>query len=284
MNIFHLKTRFFIFFIFCLIVMTGLHLLNENAQQEPLFVFSEIQTASVNFQKGISNLVKKYAFLLTLREKNQRLEIQNRKLTAHQQIFDEILTENERLKKLIQFPLHPHFDFLPAQVTGTDFLSKNTLLMINKGSRHGVKKFMGVVHPSGVVGYIFRVSLNSAQVITLLNPLSSLPARTQTSRITGLISANKKNLLRFDYLDRNFTTDKNKAKLQAESNIVTIKSNQFPAGFLVGDIVSMTHSAKYLEPEIYVQPAVKFYSLEEVLVIIDHPIPLTKLKLKTNEN
>ena len=266
MSIFYLRKRFFIFLILLLLGMFALQLLKGKSKSDPVFLLSEIQTAGVNFRNGISNLVKKYFFLLDLREKNKGLETKNKELQARHQLFKETLKENERLKKLIQFPIEQAFDLLPAQVIGTDFLAKNELLTINKGSAQGIKKFMGVLHPRGVVGYIFRTSPHSSQVISLLNPLSSLPAKNRRSRITGLVESDKKNLLLFKHLDKKNSQDNEYLKIG--DVLVTIKSNQFPAGFLVGRILSLDDSSKNMNSIVYVKPAVLFHSLEEVLVVL----------------
>ena len=273
MNFFYLKKPFFILLICLFLGITGFQWLNKKTGMDSLFLFSEIQTASVNFQNEISDFMKKYLFLLDRYEKNKELERQNKELKVRHQLFEETLKENERLKKLIQFTVNQPLNLLPAQITGTDFLSKNELLTINKGSFDGVKKFMGVLHPTGVVGYIFRISPHSAQVISLLNPLASLPARHKTQRINGLISAGPKGLLLFDYLDQDFSEDKNNGDLKLGDSIVTIKSDQFPAGFLAGHILSIDYPPKGLAPKVYVRPAVPFHSLEEVLVVLTSQNP-----------
>ena len=271
MNIFQFRKRFFVFLILLLLGMVFLQWFNGKSREDPLsrgsfFIFSEIQTAGVNFRRGISELIQKYLFLLELRESNRNLESQNAELKARLQAFEEVFQENKRLKQLFQFFLNQPVQLLPAQVTGTDFLSKNKLLTINRGSSQGAKKFMGVLSPEGVVGYIFRTSPNSSQVISLLDPLSSLPARNRRSRISGLVSAYKDNLLIFDHLDGEFS--ENSPDLKVGDALVTIKSEQFPAGFLVGNILSVYHSPENFHSEAYIQPAVRFHSLEEVLIVL----------------
>lgn len=278
MNIFYIKKRFLIFFILLLIGGIGLKLINKN-RTNPLFFVLEIQTAVVNLKMNISNLLEKYLFLLNLQEKNRDLKKKNTELKVRYQAFEENRKENRRLKQLLKFSSSPSFQLLPAQVAGTDLLARNQIISINKGRKHGVRKFMGVLHPEGVIGYVFRTGPHSSQVISLLNPLSSLPARNQRSRINGLISPGENNSLSFRYFDQNFLEEEAE-KFQAGDRIVTTKSDQFPAGFLVGRIVSVSSSVDNMEPRIQVQPAVRFSSLEEVLIIIKNPPPSPK---KTNE-
>ena len=288
MNIFNLKKQFFIF-LTLLLGIFFLHILYKNTEGDPLskssyFFFSEIQTITSNFRNSISSLVKKYFFLLELNEKNKKLQRQNKEIKAQNQLFEEILKENERLKKLLHFPLNKNFKLLPAQIAGTDFLSKNELLTLNKGSLQGVKKFMGVLHPSGVVGHIFRVSPHSSQVLSLLSPLSSLPARNNRNRTRGLIEAYKPNLLIFNYIDRG---SKEHKSIEIGDQIVTTKSDQFPAGFLVGTVFSMEHPSKNLNPSVYVKPAVSFSSLEEVLIVFnpkESPFSTPKIKREKRQH
>ena len=273
MKSFHLKTKFFIFLVGLILGMIALQIIHKKTRTEPLtqisfLLFSEIQTFSVNFHQGLSHLVKKYLFLLRTNEKNTELKKENEILRAKQEFFQEILKENARLKDILRFPLTHEFDLLPAQIVGTDFLSKSNLLTINKGHLHGIKKFMGVIHPYGVVGYVFRVGPHSSQIISLISPLSSLPARNNRSRITGLIEAYKTNLLLFNPMQNPLVDTKDKA-LQTGDKIITVKSDQFPAGLLVGYLISLQDSPNKLNPMAYVKPAVHFYSLEEVLVVLN---------------
>ena len=202
MNIFYFKKQSLILIFLVSVVLIGLQFLNTEEDQDPLTslsfqVFSEIQTASVNFHKSLSSLIEKYLFLLELRENNEFLKKENNRLKIRQQLFEETLEENKRLKKTIDFSANQKFQLLASEIISTDFLSKSQLFVINKGRSHGVKQFMGVLHPSGVVGYIFRTSPNSSQVITLINPLSSLPVRNRRSRVTGLVSLSKEDRLIF---------------------------------------------------------------------------------------
>ena len=285
MNIFYFKKRNFIFIVLLCIALIGLKFLNRGGRQDPIThlsfqFFSEIQTASVNFHRGLFGLLEKYLFLLNLRDENRALKEENSKLRIRQQPFEEIFEENERLRKTVNFSANPRFELLASEVISTDLLSKNQLLIINKGRSHGVQKFMGVLHPSGVVGYVFRASPHSSQVITLLHPVSSLPVRNRNSRVTGLITSSSGKNLIFDFLSASLFEDNNKRAFKPGDFIITMKSDQFPSGFLVGQVLPFFDSSQYSTPDIYVQPAVNFDSLEEVFVILKVPDRQNKTKEK----
>ena len=271
MNIFYFKRQFFIFIALLFIILIGLQQLNRGGKQDPLTsfsfqFFSEIQTASVNFHRGLSNFFKKYLFLLELREKNTALRQENRKLRVKQQLFENVVRENERLKNIIDFPINQKNQLLAGKIISADLLSKNHLFVINKGRSHGVKKMMGVVHPEGVVGYIFRTSPHSSQVITLLHPLSSLPVRNRNSRVKGLIMPAEKNQFLFDFWQTELFEDQAQKKFKAGDFIITVKSEQFPPGFLVGQVLPFSYSNSNFD--VYVKPFVSFDALEEVFVVL----------------
>lgn len=228
-------------------------------------ISSQIQTASVNLTSKLSYLFNRYLFLNSLYEDNQKLNIENFKLKAQQQLLKEVLIENEKLRNLNQF-YKPHtMKLLSAKVIAKDFLFYHHLITINRGSSHGVKKYMGVIHPKGVVGYVFRTATHSSQVITIFNKLSSLPAINQNSRVSGLIESYNNTLLSFHYL----FLDSSQNKIKEQDPIVTNQTDYFPKGFPIGLISKIEKDNKNLESIVLVKPHVNFESLEEVLIIVN---------------
>ncbi len=229
--------------------------------------FGGAQALTVNFQMRISSLTKKYLFLLSLREENQKLKKQKAELSLRQQLFQELQSENSRFREMLDFPPREDLRLLPAQVIARDFLSQNSLIVINKGSVHGVKKRMGVLRPEGAVGYVFRAGPRSSQVITLFNRLSSLPALNQRSRIGGLIERGGKSSLLF----KHFGLEGWRESALAEGDkIVTARSDQFPPGLPIGAISSAPESAslKMGDVSAAVRPHISFSILEEVFVVM----------------
>ena len=285
MNIFPIKKIFLLVILSTALI--SLALFNKNFKQDPLtrqsyFLIAESQVLLSSVQAHISSQIKKYLFLLNLRKENRLLKEENQNLHIQQQILQETLRENERLRQIIDFSKKQNMKLLAAQVISYDFLSKKHILIINKGSIHGIKKFMGVLHPDGILGFIFRVSPHSSQVITLKHPLASLPVRNQRNRQLGLLLSSLGQMKLYFWsqeLDfENFNED-----FKQGDTLVTIKSNQFPAGLLVGTVGPFIFSEDQLEkqknPEIPIQPFVKFESLEELFILLEpfeSPFPRQK--------
>ena len=187
-------------------------------------------------------------------------------LQARHGLFNELKAENNRLNEMIAFSQRENMKLLPAQVIAYDFLFQNQLIVINRGTVHGVHKYMGVIHPKGVIGHIFRVTSHSSQIVTLMNKISSLPGLNQRSRIKGLAEPYNRNLLIFKYFDLQETHK----TFQKGDKIVTSISEHFPSGLPVGTVVSMTEEVDNAKRNIFVEPEVSFSSVEELFVILNY--------------
>lgn len=77
------------------------------------------------------------------------------------------------------------FEYIPARIVANSTNNKHNYLIINRGSRSGIRKDMGVVSPGGVVGIVSQVSERYAYVISLLNINQSVSAKIGKSGAFG---------------------------------------------------------------------------------------------------
>ena len=231
-----------------------------------LFLAGGLQKVSFQLKTEVSDTVKKYLFLLHVREKNALLLTENTKLKTENQRLKELKRENRELSRLLGFSKQEPSPLLAARVTATDLFAQNRMFVIDKGSRHGVQKYMGVVCPEGVVGYVFRVSPFSSQVVTLFNRLSSLPVINQRSRLKGLAQAGlKSKTLILKYFD---LQEYGAPDLKEGDEIITERTEQFPFGFPVGVIHSIQKNAEDFRQKALVKPHISFTAVERVFVIL----------------
>ena len=252
------------------VLMLSLKGLNKGSKPDFLsrwayMTFAEIHTGIALVNTAVSDFVEKYLTLIHLKDENRQLKQENTLLKIQQQQIEELSLQNQRLKNMLDLSQSPELQLLASQVIGFDRLSKNQTFIINKGSRHGVKRFMGVLHPKGVVGFVFKVSPHSSQIISLGNPLSSLPAKNQRTGKKALLVGLKGQAF-LSLWNQNLES---KTDFQPGDVLVTVSSEQFPTGFLIGELLPFTLSKKNPSPNIPIQTAVTFDSLEELFVVLE---------------
>lgn len=239
-----------------------------------LFFTGGLQTISVHLHSDISDTVRKYLFLLSVRDENKQLKNENARLTAENQFLRELEYENDRLERLAGFTKREKSALLPARVVATSLLSQNQMFVIDRGTRDGVQKYMGVIHPKGVVGYVFRTTPSSSQVVTLFNRLSSLPVINQRSRSKGLIEAGLKSktlVLKYFNLQGYSAPD-----FKEGDWIVTEETKQFHSGFPVGVIHSIQQDRTTTRQTVLIKPNAPFTAIETVFVVLKPQMKLKK--------
>ena len=175
--------------------------------------------------------------------------------------FDEVLRENNRLAKLLNFKRKLIFSSIAANVIGRDHSNWNATMLIDKGLEDGVEIGMPVVDASGVVGKIAEVSNANAKVVLLTDSSFSVAALAQRSRETGLIAGTLEGMCRLRYLSSD-------ADIQVGDQIITSKlSSSFPEGLQVGEVVEVKPDKDGLVLDCIVQPTVFLSQVEEVLVV-----------------
>lgn len=224
------------------------------------------QTLSVRLRSDITETVKKYLFLLGLRDENRKLKQENAKLTAENQLLKELEYEFNKLIQFSKFSKKEPSSLLSARIVATDLLAQKQMLVINRGSQHGVRKYMGVIHPKGVIGYVFKTTTSSSQVITLFNRLSTLPVINQRSRTKGVVEVGlRSKTLILKYFD---LQGQNTPDLKEGDRIVTEETRQFRSGFSVGTIHSIKKDISTARQTVLIKPTVPFTAIEMVFVVL----------------
>ncbi len=155
------------------------------------------------------------------------------------------------------------FKQIPAKVVSNSLKDANNLMTIDKGSVDGVRKDMGVVSGTGVVGIVYLVSSHYAVVIPLLNAKSNVSCKIENRNYFGFLN------WRGGSTDQAFLDDiPRHARFKLHENIVTSGySSVFPPGILVGKILHVYNSPDGVSYRLCVQLATDFSTLRDVSVI-----------------
>lgn len=204
-----------------------------------------------------------YAFLWHVKRENLELQELNRRLLGEIVSLKEVQSENDRLRKLLDFGTEAKYQFIGAQVVAKDVSTDFRAVRINRGSDHGVKKDMAVVTHEGVVGRVLRTTNRTADVLTVLDFLSAVPALNSRSRTQGIVEGLTDELCQIKFTLR--TDDVQKGDLFVTSGLGGV----FPKGQPVGTVVEVKRKPYGITQYIELKPAVDFYKIEEVLVLTD---------------
>src|SRR5215469_4395572 len=190
-----------------------------------------------------------------MRAELDRLKIRNAELESR-------ALEADRLAALLNFRnAHQDVPMIAASVIGASPDSGSQVMYLNKGSRDGIRRDMGVITPDGVVGKILAVYPDTSQVLRLDDKDSGVGALLADTRTQGPVKGTGAPLLSLDYIS-------NDEKVAAGERVVTSGQDRiFPKDLPVGTVVDFVSDPKTPFMRIRVRPAAHLDRLEEVLVL-----------------
>jgi len=166
--------------------------------------------------------------------------------------------ENSLLLKSLQ-----PYRLIPAQVVNMKWGRKDNLLTIDKGEADGIKKDMGVVCGTGVVGIVYLTSAHYSIVIPILNSQSNISCVIQGRGYFGYLHWTGGDISEayVDDVPRH-------AHFKLYENVVTSGySSVFPAGIMVGKILHVYNSADQMSYRLRVKLSTDFGKLRDVCVV-----------------
>ena len=231
------------------------------------FVQSPVTTLST----GISNYFSSIANLRSAQDENTELKKKVEELQLQIASSEGLAAENERLKALLDLKAQSKFKVLPARLIGRDPSIWFDSVVINQGSLNGVKLNMPIVANGALVGRVTAVSPLTAQVDLITRDKSGLGAvagEIGSSNALGVvIGTSKSGLLEMKYVPG--TTD-----VQVGQAIFTTgQDGIYPPGLKVGEIAQIITGSATTPHQIFIAPAAKLDSIQEVGVLLYEPPP-----------
>lgn len=159
-----------------------------------------------------------------------------------------------------------HYRLIPAKIVNNSIDKIENFITLDKGSADGVKKDMGVVSGTGVVGIVYLVSKHYSVVISVLNAKSNISCAIADRGYFGYLhwTGGASDIAYVDDIPRH-------AHFKRGDYIVTSGySSVFPAGIAVGKISKVYNSPDGLSYRLQVKLSTDFSTLRDVCVIDDN--------------
>ena len=196
-----------------------------------------------------------------LTERNIYLEREVEMLTEQINKANKDTTAIERMQQSVM----KGYETIPAKVVNSSLDKANNLITIDKGAADGVKKDMGVVSGTGIVGIVYLTSDHYSVVIPVLNQQSNISCTIKGRGYFGYLNwrGGSPEYAYINDIPRH-------AHFRLGDYIVTSGySSVFPAGIFVGRIKHVYNSEDGMSYRLKVTLSTDFARLRDVCVIND---------------
>jgi len=220
-----------------------------------------VQGAATWARSAVSEAWNGYVNLAGTKRENRRLRSRLAALRRDLDRLAEIARANERYRELLAFREHAPGHVVAARVIGRGNAPWFRSLIVDRGTRDGVRPGLAVVSAEGVVGQIAAVGRSAARVVLLTDHRSGIDALLQRSRARGIVRGDLAGGCSMEYLSHD-------ADVRAGDRVVTSGlDGVFPKGSVVGRVTSVRPREQGLLQTAGLQPAVPLDRLEEVLIM-----------------
>ena len=178
------------------------------------------------------------------------------------------LTKDTTIAERNELEFLRRYKLIPAKVVSNSIDRSDNLMTIDRGSKDGVEKDMGVACGNGVVGVVYLVSDHYSIVMPVLNYHSRISCAIRRRGYFGYLKwqGGDANIAYVEDVPRH-------AKFKRGDWVETSGySSIFPPGVLVGKIIEVYNSRDGLSYRLKVQLTTDFGNVRDVCVISDKGI------------
>jgi len=228
--------------------------------RDPLAVISAWTAARTD---AVADVVNGPRSLATARDEIAQLQTRVDELERENEELREIQGEYQLLRELFDRAAEtPEYRRIIAGVIGQDTNPALQSILIDKGFDDGVRVGMPVEAARGLVGQVYRVTNNAAQVALLTETASAIPVRLGNTRATGMLRGQGRGSLpTIDWIDLQYQVE------VGELVMTSGLGGKFPENLIIGRVVQVDRNEAELFQRAIVQPAVDFNSLESLFVV-----------------
>lgn len=231
-------------------------------------VVTPLQSFAAGIADGMHDFIGNFSDGGELRKQNEALQEEINELRKNQIELDETRRKLEDYKDFLELKdAHSDYKFADGKVISRDPSDKSYNFTINVGSLHDVKAGDPVITPSGLVGVVYEVTLNSAKVRTILDSATHVSAYISRSGDGGVTSGSlplaAEGLLRIDNLSKE--TGATVGDYVATSGDGGI----YPNGLPIGKIVSVDPDSDGLTMTANIKAFADIKNVTNVFVLTD---------------
>lgn len=288
MNQYFLKNKFTITLIlFIVISIFSMFFTTSSFLLTPKIIFGAIAypflkaynfvfTNTINFFSSLNELKR-------LKEENIKLKNEINLLKDIQFKAHILEIENKELKKLLEFQNFSEYKVVSAEIILKDPSNLFSVITVNKGSNHGIKKanpvYTVVNGEKLLVGKVIELSYFYCKIMTIFDPRSFVSVKEYYYNYSGIAKGNapEDNLLEVEYFP-------NDAEIFFGDLFVTAGyGGVYPPDLLIGKVINVQKQNFSIYQRIKLKPVLDLSKTTYVFIILDYNIE-DQIKFTNNNN
>jgi rod shape-determining protein MreC len=247
------------FFLFIIFEVASLILLfNYNSFQKASYI-----TSSNDVTGAINTKVSEVSAYLSLGRVNDSLARENALL--RNQLKSSFYIDTLAKRTVADTIYNQQYTYIPAKVISNSTNKHNNYITINRGSKDGIAKDMGVICSSGVVGLVVKTTEHFANIQSVLNGNARISAMLADTKEIGTFTWTSS----LDPHQGLLMDVSNNVKPKLGERVVTSGQSLYPTGIPIGKISDLHAKEGGLFLNMYLELAVDYSKLEYVYVVIN---------------
>lgn len=237
----------------------------QNVQSGFLGVFSPFLRSGSSLERRLTAFKENLKTLDQLEQENNTLVIQNKELKATNQLLRDLESENNRLRRALEYRERSVFKLVPARIIARDSATWWNTVQIDRGFKDGLKADMPVLTEDGLVGKTTTVAGDISTVLLIADEGCKVACKVEGTRHQGILRGARTSTQAAPELELTFLP-KN-ADLKPGQKISTSGvGGVYPWGVFVGAVKQF--EAGPLAGRATVVPGVDLTTLEDVFVVL----------------
>ena len=198
----------------------------------------------------------------TLQKENEELRATIESMENEQADNSVLKQENDWLKKFLELKnKNPDFELADADIISFEAGNYSSVLTLNKGTVHGIRKNMPVITPDGVVGYISETGLDWCKVTSIVESTSKVGVYTDRTGVIGTVEGSPAHRVEGKCV-MTYSAD---ADIKVGDRVYTSGTGSiYPNGLLIGKIISVEADEATRKLIAVVETAVDFTGIEKL--------------------
>lgn len=151
--------------------------------QDAVSVIYTVAGSPVTIGHSMSDFFRSHQ---TLRDENSRLQQENFVLRGQAQRLAAVLAENTRYRDLLNSAGSLEREVMVADIIAVTADASRHILLLDKGSKHGVTEGQPLLGAEGLVGQIITVGESTSRAIMITDSIHAVPVQVLRSGVRGL--------------------------------------------------------------------------------------------------